>query len=144
MRKQNEAGFTLIELVVALLCCSVITLAVMTLLLTGIRISRAAEKNTEMQQTVRIVLAALEDMASDGSVHSVAVSDDGWSLLDADGTALLRYSDAQDALLTGDGTALLSGLTDASAALSEGGRLLTVSVTVGGESYELAVYCRTG
>lgn len=150
MRKKTDAGFTLIELVVTLVCCSIVTLAVMTVLLTGTRIGRAAEKSSGEQQNVRIVLTALENMISDGTVSKVQQLGDDWQLLrtetDGDGnetdSVLLSYSGAQGALLTSGGTPLLEGLTGATAKVNDS--LLTVSVKVDGEEYTTSVYCRLG
>lgn len=154
MRKKNNAGFTLIELVVTLVCCSIVTLAVMTVLLTGTRIGRAAEESSGEQQTVRIVLTALENMISDGTVRKVEESYGNWKLLDESGSVLLSYSRGQGALLTSGGTPLLEGLANASAELSSGSgdeddedsdeikNLLTITVEIDGEEYETTVYCR--
>lgn len=150
MRKKNNAGFTLIELVVTLVCCSIVTLAVMTVLLTGTRIGRAAEESSGEQQTVRIVLTALESMISDGTVSGIQATGDDWQLLGAkpeegeSAPVLLSYSGAQGALLTSGGTPLLEGLTGATAKLNENGDLLTVSVELDGEAYTTSVYCRVG
>lgn len=150
MRKKTDAGFTLIELVVTIVCCSIVTLAVMTVLLTGTRIGRAAEENSGEQQTVRIVLSALENMISDGAVSGIQAAGDDWLLLGAtqegEDTApvLLSYSGAQGALLTSGGTPLLEGLTSATAELNADKNLLTVTVEVDGEKYPTTVYCRLG
>lgn len=148
MKKQGEAGFTLVELVTTLTCCAVVTLGVLSVLLMSGRIGSAAEKTAATQEAIRAAHTALEGIVSDARVRAVEVSGDDWALLGVDegGTplTLLRYADADGTLSAGDGTALLAELTGAEAALTEGGTLLTLTLTRGGETYPLTFYCRLG
>lgn len=148
MRKQGEAGFTLVELVTTLTCCAVVTLGVLSVLLMSGRIGSAAEKTAATQEAIRAAHTAIEGIVSDARVRAVEVSGDDWALLgvDEDGAplTLLRYAGADGTLSTGDGTALLTGLSDAEAALTEGGTLLTLTLTIKDETYPLTFYCRLG
>lgn len=140
--KRNTAGFTLVELLVGIVCCSVVTLAAMTVMLTGTRIGRAANDAAAGQQTARIVMQLMEKLAGDGSVQGVSVSGDKWALLDADENALVTYDGYAQRLLGSGDSVLLEGIDTATVDLEPSG-LLRLSVELDGVSYATAIWCRT-
>lgn len=139
--KQSNAGFTLVELLAAILCTSIVTVAAMSFLLMGMRMTGESNDAAERQQTVRILLTTLENMAGSGRIAEVRTGGQGWAVLDGSSEKpLLQY--ANKAIKSGGGTVLLDGL-EASAAKLEG-NLLTVTVRTEKGAYTTSVYCRTG
>ena len=130
------------ELVVGLLCCSLVTLGAVTLTLTGLRVEAKAADNAGQQQTARIVLTLMENLATDGQVTSVEQVGESWTLWggDSGNDALLQYRAGTGTITTG-GTALLDGLANAAVELN--GQLLTLTVDTGEETWATSVYCRT-
>lgn len=138
-RAFGKGGFTLVELVVGLLCCSVVTLGAVTLTLAGLRVQAKAADNAGQQQTARIVLTLMENLAASGKVTSVEQVGDSWTLWggDSGNDALLQY---RDGTITTGGTALLDGLSNAAVELK--GQLLTLTVNTGEETWATSAYCR--
>lgn len=138
--KQSNAGFTLMELLMAILCTSIVTVAAMSFLLMGMRMTGESNDAAEQQQTVRILLTMLENMAGSGQIKEVRTGGQGWAVLDGSSEKpLLQY--ANKAIKSGGGTVLLDDL-EASAAKLEG-NLLTVTVETEKGAYTTSVYCRT-
>lgn len=117
---------------------SIVIAAALTLLLFGARVQRASNDEAGEQQTVRIVLSALENIAGSGKIHSVETIENGWNLLGESGATLLQYENG--ALRNGENV-LLDGLQTAYAELD--GSLLTFQVETRQHSYRTAVFCRT-
>lgn len=138
MRRSN-GGFTLVELLVTLMCCSLVTLAAMSLSLLGLRMETRTEDTVGRQQTARIVLSMLEDLAGEGQISRVETVDEDWALLGAGEAVLLQYGNGM--LTTGAGAVLMDGLEAAGAELE--GNLLTFTVTTEDGTYSSSVYCRT-
>lgn len=142
MRRHQE-GFTLLELVVVMLCTTLVIGAAMTVLLTGLRIERNTQDGLSVQQTAHMVLTLVERLTDDGKVNSVkTVGDQDWMLLDEDNTALLSYNAGSGTLTTAGGAVLMEDVSSATAELSEE-KLLTVALETGGESYAASSLCRT-
>ena len=162
--KRNKGGFTLVELLVTIAVSSIVLAAAASLLLFGFRVHKVAQEEAGEQQTVRIVLSALENLATSGKIYRVepisgservsgeAASEeppsDGWQLrgkndAGAPGSVLLRYSNGK--LVSGaDGeNVLLDGLRGAQVEL-DGGGLLTFTFRTEAHSYSTSVFCRTG
>lgn len=147
MRRKND-GFTLVELLVTIAISSVVLAAAASLLLLGMRIQRAAQKEAGEQQTVRIVLSALEDLSASGRIYRVEPLSDGWQLQGRDdtgapGAVLLRYGDGKLTSGANDENVLLDGLRGARVEL-DGGGLLTFTFRTEAHSYSTSVFCRTG
>ena len=95
--KRNNSGFTMVELLVTIAVSYIVLSAAATLLLLGLRVHKTTQKEAEEQQTVRIVLSALEELSASGKIYRVEPLSDGWQLQGktADGTpgaVLLRYN----------------------------------------------------
>lgn len=153
--RRDQAGFTLVELMVTVLVGSLVTLAATTILLLGMRVNSQSRGTVIRQNTTRVLLEALEDMASGGEIHQVVEDPDSWQVLDENGRVLFSYlSDGEAAadrasgtIYTGDGTdpsaqPLLEGVIASYITLDDKG-LLSVSVETEAGSYTSSVFCRT-
>ena len=141
--KKHQEGFTLLELVVVMLCTTLVIGAAMTVLLTGLRIQRNTQDGLSVQQTAHTVLTLVEQLTGDGKVNSVeTVGDQDWMLLDEDHGTLLSYNAGAGTLTAGGGAVLMEDVSSATAELSEE-KLLTVTLETGGESYTASSLCRT-
>lgn len=147
-------GFTLLELVVGILCAALITGAAMTLLLMGTRTNRSLMAANSEQQTARIITSLVESLASEGSIKTVVTvgkDENGkadWELQDEDGNSILRYSFSDHTIYSRDNTVLMENVTASRAALSDPedtitGRLLNFSLTTDDNTYQTSVFCRT-
>ena len=146
--KRNNGGFTLVELLVTVAVSSIVLAAAASLLLFGFRVHKAAREEAGEQQTVRIVLSALEDLSASGRIYRVEPLSDGWQLQgrDADGNPgafLLRYGGGKLSSGASGENVLLDGLRGARVEL-DGGGLLTFTFRTEAHSYSTSVFCRTG
>lgn len=137
--KKTSGGFTLVELLVTVMCCSLVTLAAMSLTMLGVRLETDIGDTASRRQTARILLTLLENLASDGDIAEIATADGDWALLDGDNNVLLLCSGG--AVTTGAGAILMDGLLSSSAELD--GTLLKFAVTTEDGEYSTSVYCRT-
>lgn len=145
--KRNNSGFTMVELLVTVAVSSIVLAAAASLMLLGLRVHQTTQKEAGEQQTVRIVLSALEDLSASGKIYRVEPLSDGWQLQGktADGTpgaVLLRYNSGT---LTSGGSGdqvLLDNLRGAQVILD--GSLVTFSFSTAAHSYSTSVFCRTG
>ena len=166
--ERKTKGFTLVELLVVILCCTAITIAAMTVLFTGARVEAAAQDDASRQRTARTVLTMVEKLAGSGAISRVETlgsgegngentdwilwgtetDEDGNPVTDAEGnpveTPLLRWQSVTGSLMTGGEAPLMEGLDGATAKWEDTKSLLTLSLTSDGEEYTTSVYCRTG
>ena len=70
--RHGEQGTTLVELVVVMLCCSIVMLAAGTVLLLGFRTQTAAMETARSRWTERTVLTMVEKLAGSGTIREVA------------------------------------------------------------------------
>lgn len=161
MRKSD--GFTLVELLVGILCATLVTGAAMTLLLMGARSNRALFDTTTEQQTARIITTMVESLASEGSIKKVVVYDENrqtsalepdapepktfdWALLDQDDNVILSYSYDNQTIYTNESSSLMEGVKSSTLTLSKntlGGSLLGFTIQTEEGYYETSAYCRT-
>ncbi len=139
---KNHAGFTLLELLLAILCAAVVAVAALSLLHVGIRMGGDTLAHMAERQQVQAALTRIETLARDGTIQSVASDGADWALCDASGTPLFSYEPARGTLCTASDAVLLSGLTYATAALDAGSSLLTVTLEAGGTRFESSVLIR--
>ena len=122
--------------------------AAATLLLLGLRVHKTTQKEAEEQQTVRIVLSALEELSASGKIYRVEPLSDGWQLQgkkDSNGAAgavLLRYNKGTLRSGGSSGQILLDNLSAAQVDLD--GNLVTFTFATAAHSYSTSVFCRTG
>lgn len=145
--KRNNSGFTMVELLVTVAVSSIVLAAAASLMLLGLRVHQTTQKEAGEQQTVRIVLSALEDLSASGKIYRVEPLSDGWQLQGktADGTpgaVLLRYKSGTLTSGTSGDQVLLDNLRGAQVILD--GSLVTFTFATASHSYSTSVFCRTG
>lgn len=145
--KQNNSGFTMVELLVTVAVSSIVLAAAASLMLLGLRVHQTTQKEAGEQQTVRIVLSALEDLSASGKIYRVEPLSDGWQLQGktADGTpgaVLLRYNSGTLTSGASGDQVLLDNLRGARVDLD--GSLVTFTFATAAHSYSTSVFCRTG
>lgn len=145
--KRNNSGFTMVELLVTVAVSSIVLAAAASLMLLGLRVHQTTQKEAGEQQTVRIVLSALEDLSASGKIYRVEPLSDGWQLQGktADGTPgaiLLRYNSGKLRSGTRGDQVLLDNLRGARVDLD--GSLVTFTFATAAHSYSTSVFCRTG
>lgn len=145
--KRNNSGFTMVELLVTVAVSSIVLAAAASLMLLGLRVHQTTQKEAGEQQTVRIVLSALEDLSASGKIYRVEPLSDGWQLQGktADGTpgaVLLRYNSGTLTSGTSGDQVLLDNLRSARVDLD--GSLVTFTFATAAHRYSTSVFCRTG
>lgn len=145
--KRNNSGFTMVELLVTVAVSSIVLAAAASLMLLGLRVHQTTQKEAGEQQTVRIVLSALEDLSASGKIYRVEPLSDGWQLQGKDsngaaGAVLLRYNSGKLTSGTSGDQVLLDNLRGAQVILD--GSLVTFSFSTAAHSYSTSVFCRTG
>lgn len=145
--KRNNSGFTMVELLVTVAVSSIVLAAAASLMLLGLRVHQTTQKEAGEQQTVRIVLSALEDLSASGKIYRVEPLSDGWQLQGktADGAAgavLLRYNNGKLRSGASGDQVLLDNLRGAQVILD--GSLVTFTFATAAHSYSTSVFCRTG
>lgn len=145
--KRNNSGFTMVELLVTVAVSSIVLAAAASLMLLGLRVHQTTQKEAGEQQTVRIVLSALEDLSASGKIYRVEQLSDGWQLQGktADGKSgavLLRYKSGKLTSGTSGDQVLLDNLRGARVDLN--GSLVTFTFATAAHRYSTSVFCRTG
>lgn len=145
--KRNNSGFTMVELLVTVAVSSIVLAAAASLMLLGLRVHQTTQKEAGEQQTVRIVLSALEDLSASGKIYRVEPLSDGWQLQGktADGkpgAVLLRYDSGKLTSGTSGDQVLLDNLRGAQVILD--GSLVTFTFATAAHRYSTSVFCRTG
>lgn len=145
--KRNNSGFTMVELLVTVAVSSIVLAAAASLMLLGLRVHQTTQKEAGEQQTVRIVLSALENLSASGKIYRVEPLSDGWRLLGktADGKSgavLLRYNNGKLRSGGSGDQVLLDNLRGAQVILD--GSLVTFTFATAAHSYSTSVFCRTG
>lgn len=145
--KRNNSGFTMVELLVTVAVSSIVLAAAASLMLLGLRVHQTTQKEAGEQQTVRIVLSALEDLSASGKIYRVEPFSDGWRLLGKtsdgkSGAVLLRYNNGKLRSGGSGDQVLLDNLRGAQVILD--GSLVTFTFATAAHSYSTSVFCRTG
>lgn len=145
--KRNNSGFTMVELLVTVAVSSIVLAAAASLMLLGLRVHQTTQKEAGEQQTVRIVLSALEDLSASGKIYRVEPLSDGWQLQGktaggTPGAVLLRYNSGKLTSGTSGDQVLLDNLRGARVDLD--GSLVTFTFATAAHSYSTSVFCRTG
>lgn len=145
--KRNNSGFTMVELLVTVAVSSIVLAAAASLMLLGLRVHQTTQKEAGEQQTVRIVLSALEDLSASGKIYRVEPFSDGWRLLGKtsdgkSGAVLLRYNNGKLRSGGSGDPVLLDNLRGAQVILD--GSLVTFTFATAAHRYSTSVFCRTG
>lgn len=148
--KRND-GFTLVELLCAIVAGSIVTAATATILLLGLRMNANATKTATQDNQVVIGLSVLSDIAKENKIEVVdnglTVSDDEntdpWSIIDADTDQI--YYGFDGASIQVNGMPLIENVKYASVVAPEtGSSLLKITLIVDGDEYPLSIRLRTG
>lgn len=157
--KQN-AGFTLIELVVAMAMAVIVTAAATSVLLMGLRVNRQTGDTATQQMTVRSLLNVLEKAAVDGNIKDIVTNHASWELVnveienggDANNyRAIFGFDAEKNRIYTGreydenrdvlnEGTTILEGVYASNVTIE--GDLLSVSIETKEGIFSTSIYCR--
>lgn len=77
---KNDAGFTLVELIVAMAMAVIVTAAATSVLLLGMRVNRQTADTASQQITVRTLLSTVEKIISEGNVSDIEMSTESWCI----------------------------------------------------------------
>ena len=141
--KHNE-GFTLVELIIAMMTGSLVFFAAATLLLLGLRINNQTSYTSRQMYNTNIVLTMLERMATEGSIEGVTYDGDSW-IIQKNGQPILSYSseDQEISIVTGGTSATVLEQVHASHVVMDEKKVLTIAVETNEGTYQSSVYCRT-
>ena len=138
--KNSNGGFTLVELLATIAATSIVTLAAMSFLLVCFRLCASARATAGEQETSRIVLTLMEDLASEGSIKKI--KDNGIYGEDTN-NPILKYDEDNKTLSAGN-SVIMDGVEKFGADYKEDTKLLTITLkTENGKEYTTSVYCRT-
>lgn len=147
---RKNGGFTLVELIVTFAVASLVTLSALSVMLFGMRINKQSTEVVGDQYTTRILLSALEDMATEGIITGVEIAPERWKVLTTEEVegqttekVLFSYDAAKQTIYSGDstGTPFLEGVVSSYAELDD--QLLTISVETSEGIFNSSIYCRT-
>lgn len=146
--RKNE-GFTLVELMVTIVAASIVTLAATTVLLLGMRINAQSSGVITRQNTARVFMTALENMAAEGVIVEAKETATGWevtheSAQQGEEPALSYHKEqgAEAGTILAKGTALVEDVLHSTIVMEDSG-LLTCTLKTRDGDYEMSVYCRT-
>ena len=146
--KNDQAGLTLVELLVTIVVASIVTLSACTMLLFGLRINNQSTKTSMGQNTVQVLMEALEDVAAEAEnlvvIEEVGENGNKWKI-SKNGKTFFSYK--ENVIYSGncdDISALpfLEGVEESYASYQHN-KLLTVYVKIQSGEYENSIYCRT-
>ena len=153
--KRNQGGFTLVEMMVTIVIGSLVTLAATTVLLLGLRINNRSTQTVTRQNTARVVITMLENLAAEGEITDIISEKNqedkvtAWEIRNAENVVLATYS--EQAIYIGGtekdegeapATPLLENVTESTVSLDKTG-LLSISLVIDDTPYESSIYCRT-
>jgi len=144
-------GFTLVELMVGILCAALVSGAIITFMLMGVRTSNSVIDANADQRNAKIVITMMENLASEGSIGAVEYvgneSNPDWTIydgpIDNGGSPILSYSVTSQSLRGRNGSVLMEGVLASSVTVDdEQPNLLTFKIKTESNEYESSVYCR--
>lgn len=142
MIKRND-GFTLVELLCAIVAGSIVTAATATILLLGLRLNANATNTATRDNQVVIGLSVLGDLAKENDIEVTREATGAWSVKDKTGNVLYSYQSGNPgAICVSGNTPLIENVQAASIDGPDATGLLKIVLTVDDEQYPLAVYCR--
>lgn len=161
MKIRNNDGFTLVELLVTIVVASIVAAAAGTVLLMGIRLNANSTNTAQRQNTTRVFLSVMEDLAADGVLDKiVGTKEDNaaegsenevWYINGSDGDILFYYDPVSQTIYNGG--SLATGNYTAGAPIIENvlssyiekkDHILTISLETEDGTYNSSVYCRNG
>ena len=144
-------GFTLVELMVGILATTLVSGAIMTFLLMGLKANRATIDANEDQRNAKIMITMMEKLTSEGTITGVEYIEEGdncdWSLL-ADETIVLSYSGSSQSLRGRNGSSLMDGVLASNVKINTEtlpgtGCILEFTLETSSGKYETSVFCRS-
>lgn len=143
MVDRRNGGFTLVELMVTIVVGSLITLAATTVLLLGLRVNNQSTHTVIQQNTARVVLTMLENLAAEGEISKIEAEPDSWRVIGADENVILSYSDELDTIYAGNTPILENVIASFVTVIGEDENVLNFAIETDEGSYDSSVYCRT-
>lgn len=156
--KNDQAGLTLVELLVTIVVASIVTLAACTMLLFGLRINNQSTKTSRGQNTVQVLMEALEDVAAEAKDLEIESDLESWKIkgtvIEGENTVskvFFSYISTEQTIYSGAttvvegkivGTPFLNGIFASS--VSYKNQLLTIDVQTEQGNYSTKIYCRQG
>lgn len=170
--KQNNGGFTLLELIISIAIGTLITAAATTTLLFGFRINAMSTSTVKHQNTANMLVHVVETIANEGPVVVSAPNPEAegyakvlWQIMDAKDAnnkkVYLMYSQEDISFNDGtkdialkankiylNGTVFMEDVESFEAGFDRSNRLLTIEITTEsnkksvGSSYTASKYCR--
>jgi len=148
---KRNAGFTLVELIVGIAVASIVTAAATTLLLMGLRMNKASSDTATRQNTARIVLTVLEDLAAEkgivvsGSVNPEENNPKSWAVKNKiNSEVLFSYNVDSKAIYLNDSVTPIMTEVDEAFAYVKEKDFLELTIKLKEETYKVSVYCRLG
>lgn len=145
---RKNGGFTLVELMVTIVVGTLITAAAVTVLLLGLRVNKQSTDTVSRQYTTRILLSALEDLATEGEITGIVSEPDGWKICGKSGEGseivYFSYNKKEQKIYASGTTSLLEGVISSYVERDLESGLLTFSVETEDGIYNSSVYCRLG
>lgn len=142
----RDDGFTLMELLITIVTGALVTLAATTMLLLGLRFNTVSVDAAKSQNTTRILLTVLENLAAEGVIMDVVdTNSGGWEVKGENNTVLLTYVSTEQAIYTGatQMTPVMEGVIASHVSRDNTGKLLTFFVETVEGSFSASIYCRT-
>lgn len=143
MADRKNGGFTLVELMVTIVVGSLITLAATTVLLLGLRVNNQSTHTVIQQNTARVVLTMLENLAAEGEISKIEAEPDFWNVYGAGEEPILSYSDDEDTIYARGTPILENVIASFVTVIGEDENVLNFAIETDEGSYDSSVYCRT-
>ena len=139
-RRSARGGATLVELLVAALCASLVALGAAHLLLATLRAELALDTGLRLRREAGILFVAVERWTGTGELQTLARSGADWALLRED-RPLLAYESQTHSLRIGERSVYAHPALEAEAEL-EAPNLLKLTFRQGGRCYVMEFCCR--
>lgn len=138
---KRNYGFTLVELIVGIAIASIVTASATTLLLLGLRMNKASSDTATRQNTARIVLTVLEDLASEQNVELESGSET-WKV--KNGNSILFFYESNSIYIGNSlSTPIMTDIVNSKVSWADGANnLLKIEIETKEGKYESLVYCR--
>ena len=142
---QKNQGVTLVELLVGIAIGSLVTMAATTLILMGLRLNRQSMDVSSRQNTARVLLNSLEDLASEGSISAYVIDDanGNWWVYGEEGEPEAIYSYNKDAnTIYNRGSVFMKDILASKLEYEKENGLLTIAVETEEGTFKSTTFCR--
>ena len=138
--RRRDSGATLVELLAAAFCASLVALGAAHLLLATLRTELALDTGLRLRREAGVVFAAVGRWTETGDFQRLSRNGGDWALLYED-RPLLAYEASTHSLRIGNRPVYAHPQLEAEAEL-ELPNLLKLTLRQGGQSYVMEYYCR--